>query len=285
MNEPRGNQLVELLELDRELLERVSRRTHQWGQATANLIQGDAREEIRDDRSADSLATLHGEAASLFMIAGSYRMLFDIDAARASLLPAARHFHANGSSFVYPLAICAQAPELALESLSRLPLELTAEDRANVLLALGWIEVTAGDRFADARDLFREHLLMARPAAQAAVGRMRIPLGALTQTLEAADRTAREEEGPRRLIAALHDALMRMHDVTAAAMADRYHWRGLMSSVLPVEPEAVVLAGAAMAVAQRAGFVGELLEGVDLSAVAQVPLLVAMELTEPEATA
>jgi hypothetical protein len=294
------NSLIESLGLDRDVLKRVAHRTHQWAQAIVNRLENDREQEEPRQLTPSQLEILRSEAASLFTIAGSYRMLLDPDLARQSLAPAALHLTASGTSFAYPVAICGGSAELALMSLLDAVPAATPADQANALLAWGWMNVAEDQeqpqgrvstegfrrpfeprhRVFFAREMLQGHLDQARAAAQAPVGRLRIPLGAIAHVVNAADRVAQEQEGPVRLATALHDALVRMHDVTAVAMADRYHWRRLMSSVLPVEPEAVVLAGVAVAAARRAGAVDDLFERMDLPPLATVPLLIGRELAE-----
>jgi hypothetical protein len=292
--------LIESLGLDRDVLERVAHRTHQWAQAIANRLEEDEEQEESGQSTHSRAEVLRGEAASLFTIAGSYRMLLDPGLAQQSLVPAALHLTANRNSFAYPVAICGGSAELALSSLLEAAPAGAPQDQANALLAWGWMGVAEdqaqprgrvsaegfGDRFESrqhpffAREVLQGHLDQARASAQMPVGRLRIPLGAIAHVVNAANRVAQEKEGAARLSMALHDALVRMHDVTAAAMADRYHWRRLMSSVLPVEPEAVVLAGVAAAAARRAGAVDDLFERMDLPPLAAVPLLMGREMAE-----
>jgi hypothetical protein len=291
VNEFEHNYLISRLDLDRERLERVAHRTHQWGEAVANLIeQRLASEAPADSGELPTLETLHSEAGSLFAIAGSYRMLLGHGIARESMLPAAQHLAAERSTFSLLCAICGGEPGIAHESLYDLPAALLPGERSDVLLAAGWIDVT-GDRFSrdiasSVRQMFHQHLELARPAAEATVGRARIPLGTVAQAVGAAEELAHAEgemEGPmERLRLTLHDALTRMHEVTAAAMADRYHWKRLMSSVLPVEPEAVVLSAVAMAAATRADVAGELIERIDLPPLAQISMQLGAELAERE---
>jgi hypothetical protein len=282
VNEAERDLLIERLALDRETLERTAHRTHQWGEAIARPLT-DETHEVEAGRAPAPEAVR--EAASLFAIAGSYRMLLDPALAKGSLLPAAVYFAADRSTFSYPLAICAGESALALESLQDLPAALPAQNRSHALLALSWLDVTDGGRRSQgssplARELLYRHLDGARAVTEARVGRMQIPLGAVAEVADAAALTAHGEGDPARLSRALHDALMRVHDVTAAAKSDRYHWQRLMSSVLPVEPEAVVLAGVAMAAAARAGYSEELVGRIDLPEIALVPMALGRELAE-----
>jgi hypothetical protein len=292
--------LIESLGLEHDLLKRVAHRTHQWAQAIANRLENDQEQEESGQLTPSQSEALRTEAASLFTIAGSYRMLLNPNLARQSLEPAALHLTASRTSFAYPVAICGGSSELALISLLDAVPAITPADQANALLAWGWMDVAEDQeqpqgrvsseglrdpfesrhRVFFAREMLRGHLDQARASAQAPVGRLQIPLGAIAHVVNAADRVAQEQEGPARLSTALHDALVRMHDVTAVAMADRYHWRRLMSSVLPVEPEAVVLAGVAVAAAQRVGAVDDLFKRMDLPPLAAVPLLIGRELAE-----
>jgi hypothetical protein len=272
--------LVEALGLERETLERVAHRTRQWGEAIVRTI--DAEMEERDEGSSPprELERRLREAASLFALAGSYLLLLDAREARNALRTAASHFTLLESSYSHPLAVCAANAEIASSALnSGDDRRLAASDRANVLLSLGWLDIAGEKQFiADARPSLLGHLDRAHSVAETRVGRLRLPLDATLRVISAADAVAHEEAGPKALVASLHDALIRIHDVTSSAAADRFHWRALMSSILPVEPEAAALCAVAMSAAMRHEAEAKVLDRLELPPLALAPLLVGREI-------
>jgi hypothetical protein len=82
------------------------------------------------------------------------------------------------------------------------------------------------------------------------------------------------------LTESVHEFLTRAHEVTAAAMNDQFHWRNLMSSVLPVEPEAAALGAVVMACAMRQQAADALMQRLDLPPQAIAPLVVGRAIAE-----
>jgi len=270
--------LAEAFGLTPKTLSRVAHRTQQWGEAIEREI---SRPSLSDDvelPSRDDRERKRREVASLFAIAGSYRLLLDVDEAAGSLRRSARHFAALGSAFAHPLAVCGTEAEISIGALGE-DRPLSAEERGDVLLALGWLDLTAPTRVAtQARNALQGHLELAGAVAETPVGRLRIPLDAAARVISAADSVAHEGTALDPLAASLHDALIRIHDVIAAAMRDRFHWRRLLSSVLPVEPEAAALGAIAMAAVMRHEADDEILRQFDLPRVTIAPLLVGREI-------
>lgn len=275
-----GGRLAEILGLEPETLTRVAHRTVQWAGAIESQIDeielGEAPVGPRQPRREQ----LHREAASLFAIAGSYRLLLDAGEARPALLAAAGHSVAVGSTFAHPLAVCGADIGIAGTALKGTDRPLSADDRADVLLGLGWLDMAAPSQAMDeARGVLHNHLEVARSVAETPVGRLRIPLEATIRVVSEADAVAHGgADGLAGLAASLHDALIRIHDVTSAAMGDRFHWRRLLSNVLPVEPEAAALGAIAMHATMRHEADAEMLDRLDLPPVSLVPLFVGREI-------
>jgi hypothetical protein len=74
------------------------------------------------------------------------------------------------------------------------------------------------------------------------------------------------------LAGALHDYLLRLDDIARSARADGFHWRNLLSSVLPVEPEATAVGAIVAAAAMQYGMEDDVAASVDLPSAATVPL-------------
>jgi hypothetical protein len=271
------SRVPESLGLDPELVDRVAERTVEWGTALSLSA--------RDARNAHEAQQSLREAASLLAIGGSYRLLLDVTGAQEPLRMAAEHFRRLGNFFAHPLSVCAADTSAARAALDAPSGPLKAVDRAHVLLALGWVDVDARGAMIDAearqlggieRDVLFTHMSQAEPVAAAEVGRLRVPLDATMRVVQAADALAHEgREHMRGLVTHLHDFLLRAHDVTAAAARDRFHWAQLMSSVLPVEPEAAALGAVVMRAATRRELADELMERLDLPPQAVAPLEVA----------
>jgi hypothetical protein len=268
--------IVEALGLDPRVVRRVAHRTQQWGEALERDAIGEDLQNppaLRHDQEQK-----RRETASLFAIAGSYRLLLDVGEARYPLQRGAQHFNALGSPFAHPLAVCGDETQIVGAALQE-DRQLSAPDRANVLLALGWLDQTGpGPVAADAHDALRSHLELAGPVAETPVGRLRVPMAAIAAVVAAADSAAHQEADLQPLVAAVHDVLIRIHDMTAAAMQDRYHWKNLLSGVLPVEPEAAALAAIAMAAAMRRGADDDVLGTLGREPAFVAPLLIGREI-------
>jgi hypothetical protein len=195
------------------------------------------------------------------------------------------HFAAAGSFYSHALAVCSGNRESEwIHQLNQLDRRLTATDREFVLLRLGWldsVELDGSIGAHDAHDALLAHMDQAAPAAPVEVGRLRIPLEATIRILRSADRVLRADSPMREvnaLAADVHDFLIRVHDVTAEAMNDRLHWERMMSSVLPVEPEAAAAGAVVMAAAGRTQTVGALMDRLALPPQALAPLRVGAEI-------
>jgi hypothetical protein len=196
-------------------------------------------------------------------------------------LAAARHHVAVGSFYAHALAVCSADEDAGwLRRLDESHRPLSASDRALVLLRLGWLDTSV--REGAAREALFAHMDQAAPVAPTEVGRLRIPLDATMRVLQAVDGMLYEDAGRGidAVAASTHDFLTRAHDVTAAAIADRFHWRNMLSSVLPVEPEAVALGAVVMAGAMRHKAEDRLMEQVDLPLRAVAPLVVGRAIAE-----
>jgi hypothetical protein len=116
---------------------------------------------------------------------------------------------------------------------------------AHVMTALAWASVTGAP---EARQLYQAHHEVAEAVAPLPANRLRMPLAATAAVLDAAVRGS-----PRALATAVEELLSRTDEVFGAAMLDWYHWRHMLSRVMPVEPEIV----APLAVAVAAGYRAE----------------------------
>ena len=86
------------------------------------------------------------DAASLLAIAGSYQLLLDVVKARDALRTAAAHFRLLGSSFAYPVAVCAADTSATYSAVEATEHPLSAVGHAHVLLALSWVNANELER-------------------------------------------------------------------------------------------------------------------------------------------
>lgn len=278
MSEQGRHQLPEALGLETETLERVALHTEAWARSLERSLEIDrgARSEADRFRSPEGIRR---EIASLYTIAGSYRLLLEPREAAASLRSAAAHFTVTGSLFAHPLAVCSGDTSADwIEEFAEDGRALSPNDRQLILLRLGWLDALKGGRDQEIRAALLAHLDHAAPDSATVVGRVRVPLDASMRLLVSVDRMSGENRGRemRQMVVAIHDFLIRAYDVTAAAMSDRLHWRSLMSSVLPVEPEAVALGAVVMAWALQRGVDAEVFDTLDLPPGALAPLVAGM---------
>ncbi|HEY6781116.1 MAG TPA: hypothetical protein VI111_09185 [Thermoleophilaceae bacterium] len=274
-------ELPELMGLDPEELERVAHRTEQWAGALENSFRDRMQSAEGGEGREAEFDQLHWEIASLFAIAGGYRLLLDYGKAVEPLNLAAHHLAATGSFYAHALAVCAGDHDSAwVGRLEEQAPPSNATESELLLLRLGWLDAGAGGGAEDVRGALREQLERATPGGYAEAGRLGIPLSSTMRVLEAVGAVDREQAGVEALTLPLHDLLTRAYEVTAAAMSDTWHWRRLMSSVLPVEPELAALGAVVMAVARRHGIDGEVMERVRVPPPARVPLLVGGRIVE-----
>lgn len=141
------------------------------------------------------------------------------------------------------------------------------------MLALGWLESASPPARGAARKGLAAHVRAAEAAAKEPAGRIGLPLEATARVLAAAE--ALLDEGAAKmpqLAGALHDYLVRLDDIAGAARADGFHWRNLLSSVLPVEPEATAVGAIVAAAAMPHGMENDVAESIKLPSAATVPL-------------
>jgi hypothetical protein len=275
-------QLPETLNLDTETLERVALHTEAWGRSLERSLEtgGETSSEAGRPRSPEEIRR---EIASLYAIAGSYRLVLEPRKAVASLRSAAAHFATTGSLFAHPLAVC--SGDTSADWIGEFAEDgraLSPNERQLILLRLGWLDALKGGRDQEIHAALFAHIDRAAPDSAAAVGRVRVPLDATMRLLVSVDRMSggNGDREIRQVVASVHDFLIRAYDVTAAAMSDRLHWRSLMSSVLPVEPEAVALGAVVMASALQHGVGTELIDRLDLPPGALAPLIAGMGVAE-----
>jgi hypothetical protein len=278
VNEQRRYQLPEALELETETLERVALHTEAWARSLERSLEigRGANSEAGRPRSPEEIRR---EIASLYTIAGSYRLLLEPREAAASLRSAAAHFALTGSLFAHPLAVCSGDTSAGwIGEFAEGDRALSPNERQLILLRLGWLDALKGGRDQEIHAALFAHMDHAAPDSAAVVGRVRVPLDATMRLLVSVDRMSGDngDREMRQIVASVHDFLIRAYDVTAAAMSDRLHWRSLMSSVLPVEPEAVALGAVVMASALQRGADEELINRLDLPPGALAPLIAGM---------
>jgi hypothetical protein len=282
VNEQGRYQLPEMLELETETLERVALHTEAWARSLERSLEIDrgANSEAGRPRPPEEIQR---EIASLYTIAGSYRLLLEPREAAASLRSAAAHFSLTGSLFAHPLAVCSGDTSAGwIEELAEGGRALSPNERQLIMLRLGWLDALKGGQDQEIHATLFAHMNHAAPDSAAVVGRMRVPLDATMRLLASVDQMG-GDDGDREMqevVASVHDFLIRAYDVTAAAMSDRLHWRSLMSSVLPVEPEAVALGAVVMASALQHDTDEELIERLDLPPGALVPLIAGMDVAQ-----
>lgn len=278
MNEHRRYQLPEALGLEAQTLERVALHTEAWARSLERSLDID-QEANTEDGPGSREEGMRREVASLYAIAGSYRLLLEPPEAVASLHSAVVHFAATRSLFAHPLAVCSGDTSTDwIGEFTGGDRVLSPNGRQLILLRLGWLDAIEGGRDQEVRAALFAHMDRAAPDSAAKVGRMGVPLDATVRLLASVDRMIGDDgdQDIRQVVPNVHDFLIRAHDVTAGAMSDRFHWRSLMSSVLPVEPEAVALGAAVMAAALQRGAEQELIGRLDLPPPALTPLLVGL---------
>jgi hypothetical protein len=273
--------LPELMGLDSEELDRVAHRTEQWALGALESFSDRAPFAEGDDEVAAGFERLHREVGSLFAIAGGYRLLLDYPTAVESLSRSVQHFAEARSSYAHALAVC--AGDLGsgwLDGLRQEGRPSNATESELLLLRLAWLDAKAEGRAEGVRAALLGQTEIAMPDGYAEAGRLGIPLSSTMRVLDAVRRIDREQAYPGALAVPVRDFLTRAYEVTSAAMSDRWHWRRLMSSVLPVEPEAAALGAVVMSVAMRHGLEDELMERLRLPRTALVPLFVGGAITE-----
>lgn len=279
MSQDASYDLPEIFGLEYDMVERVARRTEQWARGLERVAEVDG---LSDDRSsANSAEQLRREVASLYAIAGSYRLILGARDAIEPLRQGARHLAAVGSPYAHALAVCsADSDSVWLRRIDETDRPLTAADRALVLLRLGWLEASSLASDDDTRQALFAHMDRATSVAATEVGRLRLPLDATMRVVRAVDAMLHDEPGGDvdTLAGSAHEFLTRAHDITAEAMNDRFHWSRLMTSVLPVEPEAAAVGAVIMAGAVRRGAADELMQRLHLPPVATAPLVVGREI-------
>jgi hypothetical protein len=280
VSDPSLPHVPDMLGLEREAVQRLAHRSEQWARALEGPLESDDAS-VADQQSRDREQRLRRQIASLFTTAGSYRLVIEPQAAIEPFRGAAAHFEAVGSPYAHAVAVC--AGDTQSEWVYTLdPSNLTPSARELVLLRLGWLNASSVKTHGQVRRALFAHMDAATSVGASEVGRLRLPLSATVRVLESVvvmleDNSVR---GLEAMSASVHDYLMRCHDLTALAMSDRFHWRNLMSGVLPVEPEAAALGAVVMASAFRRQGVGELLARLELPQAALVPLTVGLAIAQ-----
>jgi hypothetical protein len=256
--------IPETLELDRVLLDNVTERTEEWGRALA---------QPRGEPTGAATETTLYEAASLMTIAGSYWMLVDARRASSVLREAADLYLRLGNRFAHAVAICGADTRVAYGALEERSTPLSPSSRAYVMLALGWLECVSPDVQAAAREGIDAHTRAAEPTATQPVGRIGLPLDAIVRVVGAAEALLDHgSDAMPSLRGALHDYLVRADDIGRAARADSFHWRNLLSSVLPVEPESTAVGAIVVAAAMHHRMEDEVASSIDLPPAATIPV-------------
>jgi len=200
-------------------------------------------------------------------------MLLDARRASVVLTQAALLYQRLEDRFAHAVAVCAGDTDITFSALDEGDTPLSPSSRAQVMLALGWLEAASPRARGAAREGLAAHGRAAEPAATEAVGRIGLPLDATMRILSAAEALLDEGAAEMPVVAgALHDYLVRFDDITRAARADGFHWRNLLSSVLPVEPEATAVGAIVARAAMHHGMEADLATSIDLSPAATVPL-------------
>jgi hypothetical protein len=220
-----------MLGLDDEDAARVGRRTLQWARALAEPDEESGREP-------DAL-----QAAALYRLAAGY-LLLDPEAGRSACAEAAGHLREIGDSYANPLAVCATG--YAVLDTAVVEESLTPAARAHLLTMLAWDALADDEQ--DGLERYWGWRRAAEPDAPLPASHLRIPLSATVAVLDAAI-----GESPDRLAPAVSALLSRVDEVYGAAMRDRYHWRLMLSRVMPVEPEIVAPLAVAALAGRRAG--------------------------------
>jgi hypothetical protein len=256
--------IAETLELDRVLLDNVAERTEEWGRALA---------EPRGEPTEAATETTLYEAASLMTIAGSYWMLVDARRASSVFREAAGLYLRVENRFAHAVAICGADTRVAYGALKEQSAPLSPSSRANVMLALGWLECVSPDVQAAAREGIDAHTRAAEPSATQPVGRIGLPLHAIVRVVGAAEALLYDgSDAMPSLTGALHDYLVRADDIARAARADSFHWRNLLSSVLPVEPESTAVGAIVAAAAMHHGMENAVAGSIELPPAATIPV-------------
>ena len=204
-------------------------------------------------------------AASGLVIAASCWSLIEPKKAISLYRRAAHTYRNMGHSFWVVLALAsANAREIAAIR------EWVDEHREfpHVAVAFGMVADAVADR--DSQGARSERLeAQWRHVGNVPVGRLGIPLDNYAQCARAM-RALRYEPNPEFFLRAVTDYVGRAAEVRRTASHDTFHWKRLMSTVLPAEPEAVAMT-TAMSAMSRATFERPLSEFVpDLDSHARV---------------
>jgi hypothetical protein len=265
--------LAEALRLDAEELARAAATTEAFALR-------EPEQEVEADREAAE--TWAFEQASLLSIAGSYWSIVDISKAIAVFAEAAGIYARIGHPFAQVTGVCGALRELPTAQSNDIGRDDFEGAASADLLGTTW-------EFAVDRE--RSAPVYARLEGAAAleeqtlwpVGRLGLPFALYVDVCSASvellsrrfDDAGLTEVGdvPRRFRESVYRYLLRTEELVAGAMADTYHWRGLHSSLLPVEPEAIALCATACLTA-RTTLDERLSYRLSGSPVAMVPLLV-----------
>jgi hypothetical protein len=267
---------AESLGLDPGLLER-----------TASAHEGYARV-LLSELGGDSVGEQGMLAASCFMIAASHWALIDARHAHGVFRTAAEHYAAQGSPFYAVLAACGMH-----EPLLRRAAEAAVHHQENLTGAASDEGVVLHDLFALTMSsaMFPDEYrwstatrgLLERQSAHFydQTGRAALPWHAYHGVAAAVTAAVREpNDGARTVRSALADYLRRMDDAIGRAASDRYHWRNLRASLLPVEPEAIAVCMTSEAVSQTlwSSSATDLVNEIDLPRRQRLPMDIAEEI-------
>jgi hypothetical protein len=217
-------------------------------QATDNHARG-----MRDD-SVGSVTNL-ALAASAFTAAGSYWSLIDLPRARDAFRAATALHWRLGHTFAAITAICASTKRELREEV-REPLVSEGEGRAEQLVYQALFQLCRTELgLSPAESLIdRSESLLGIRQDPRPMGRLGIPVGQYvefaTTAIEAAQGSNFARRAFRRTTAAFY---RRADEPVRFAMGDSFHWKRLLSTFLPVEPELLAVGVVYALVSRRLG--------------------------------
>lgn len=189
-------------------------------------------------RDADS-RDIRIKRASSFVIAASYFALIDLDKAHTCFWEASHEYSMLQNPFAFTLAVCSTKPE-GVEGLNRLTEQL--DEKSPIKSSIDPFFYQLPYRFWLTESLKDAPKLKIWPVLgieRQPVGRLGLPImlyeEVYTSALSSALSYSKSENTG--LIASVTNLLKRVAEITHTAMQDKYHWRSLNSTVLPVEPE------------------------------------------------
>jgi hypothetical protein len=218
-------------------------------------------------------------AATMKVLAGACWCLTELPRAPDAFAEARSIYQSLGRSFALVTAICAGEVNLPDIELLGSP---TVDDLAFHALSVAWLLASdAADRLES--DAILEQLAEdGRRSGLYLTGQLDIPYYHYLRLAQAVRAAARGEDAMRALARPLPRILERATEPLRLAMSDRFHWRMIQTSVMPVEPELLAIGR----IAHRAlgDWDDEMLEllGID-DGLERLPLVLARALDPPDA--